>query len=163
MKHSAHRVKIWWKRSRIFGMIVTGRHPRTAVGEHLDVTGQKCSLNEAKILDTEDQVSRRSIKVAIRIHHGRPGLNTDTGLDIPAVMLQLVSHDPEGSCNTSWRMTPGMSRPVSLFSSGFPWCILMTSLILLLDTWSSLSNILASFRLHLWPISSKCSPTAVLG
>ncbi len=78
----------------------------------------------------------------------------------------LVSHDPSGSCDTSWRMTARMSRPVSLFSSGLPWCILMASLILLLDTWSSLSNImniLASFRLHLWPISSRCSPTAVLG
>ncbi len=48
-----------------------------------------------------------------------------------------------------------MSRPVSLFSSGLPWCSLMASLILLLDTWSSLSNILASFRLHLWPVSSR--------
>ena len=56
-----------------------------------------------------------------------------------------------------------MSRPVYLFSPGLPWCILMASLILLLDTWSSLSNILASFRLHLWPVSSRCSPTAVLG
>ncbi len=27
----------------------------------------------------------------------------------------LVSHDPSGSCGTSWRMTAGMSRPVSLF------------------------------------------------
>ncbi len=40
----------------------------------------------------------------------------------------------------------------------------MASFILLLDTWSaSLSNILASFRLHLWPVLSRCSPTAVLG
>ncbi len=47
-----------------------------------------------------------------------------------------------------------------------PWWILMASLILLLDTWSSLSIILASFtcfRLHLWPVLSRCSPTAVLG
>ena len=75
----------------------------------------------------------------------------------------LVSHDPSGSCDTSWRMTAGMSRPVSLFSSGFPWWILMVSLILLLDTWPSLSNILASFRLHLCPVMATCSPTAVLG
>ncbi len=39
-----------------------GRHPRTAVGEHLDDTGHKCSLKKAKILDKEDQVSRRRIK-----------------------------------------------------------------------------------------------------
>ncbi len=39
----------------------------------------------------------------------------------------------------------------------------MASLILPLDTWSSLSNILASFRLHLWPVSSRCLPTAVFG
>ncbi len=74
-----------------------------------------------------------------------------------------MSHDPSGSCHTSWRMTAGMSRPASLFSSGLPWCMLMASLILLLDTWSSLSNILASFRLHLWPVSSRGSPSAVLG
>ncbi len=43
-----------------------GRHPRTAVGEHLDDTGHKCSLKEAKILDKEDQLSRRRIKEAIR-------------------------------------------------------------------------------------------------
>ncbi len=78
-----------------------GRHPRTAVGEHLDDTGHKCSLKEAKILDKEDQVYRRRIKEAIRIHQGRPELNRDTGLDIPAVILQLVSHDPEGSCDTN--------------------------------------------------------------
>ncbi len=56
-----------------------------------------------------------------------------------------------------------MSRPVSLFSPGLPWWILMASLILLLDTWSSLSNIFATFRLHLCPVLSRCSPTAVLG
>ncbi len=42
------------------------------------------------------------------------------------------------------------------------WGMLMASLILLLDPWSSLSNILASFMLQLWPVSSRCSPTAVL-
>ncbi len=47
-------------------------------------------------------------------------------------------------------MTAGMSRPLSLFSPGIPWWILMASLILLLDTWSSLS------------ILSRCSPTDVL-
>ncbi len=78
-----------------------GRHPRTAMGEHLDDTGHKCSLKEAKILDKEDQVFRRRIKKAIRIHQGRPELNRYTGLDIPAVILQLVSHDPEGSYDTN--------------------------------------------------------------
>ncbi len=73
-----------------------GRHPRTAVGEHLDNTGHKCSLKEAKILDKEDHVSRRRFNEAIRIHQRRPELNRDTGLEIPAVILQLVSHDPEG-------------------------------------------------------------------
>ena len=73
---------------------------RTAVGTHLDNTGHKCSLKEAKMLDKEDHVSRRRIKEAIRIHQGRPGLNRDTGLDIPAVILQLVSHDTEGSCHS---------------------------------------------------------------
>ncbi len=73
----------------------------------------------------------------------------------------LVSHDPSGLCATSWRMTGGMSRPVSLFSPGLPWWILMASLILLLDTWSSLSNILASFRLHLWPTRPRVSACGV--
>ncbi len=77
------------------------RHSRTAVGEHLDDTGHMCSLKEAKILDKEDQMSRRRIKEAIRIHQGRPELNRDTGLEIPAVILQLVSHDPERSCDTN--------------------------------------------------------------
>ncbi len=45
-----------------------GRHSRTVVGEHLDGTGHNCSLKEAKILDKEDQVSRRRIMEAIRIH-----------------------------------------------------------------------------------------------
>ena len=79
----------------------TGRHPRTVVGEHLDSTGHKCSLKEAKILDKEDHVSRRRIKEAIRIHQGRPELNSDTGLDIPAVIFELVTHVPEGSCDTN--------------------------------------------------------------
>ncbi len=55
-----------------------------------------------------------------------------------------------GSCDTSWRMTAGMSRPVFLFGLSLPWWILVASLVLLLDTWSSLSNSLASFRLHLY-------------
>ncbi len=75
-----------------------GRHPRTAVGDHLDNTGHTCSPKEAKILDKEDHVSRRRIKEAIKIHQGKPELNRDTGLDIPAAILQLVSHDP---CDTN--------------------------------------------------------------
>ncbi len=81
-----------------------GRHTRTAVGEHLDNTGHKSGPKEAKIfviLDKEDHVSRRRIKDAIIIHQGRPGRNRDTGLDIPAVILQLVSHDSEGPCDTN--------------------------------------------------------------
>ncbi len=60
----------------------------------------------SKILDKEDQVSRRRIKEAIRIHQGRPGLNRDTGLDIPPVILQLVAHNPEGSCDTNGHKLP---------------------------------------------------------
>ncbi len=90
-----------WTKLMRYKEHTAGRHPRTAVGEHLDDTGHKCSLKEAKILDKEDQVSRRRIKEAIRIHQGRPALNRDTGLDIPAVILQLVSYDPEGSCDTN--------------------------------------------------------------
>ncbi len=98
------------KRAEAWGQLrykehTAGRNPRTAVGEHLNNTGHKCSLKEAKILDNEDQVSRRRIKKAIRIHQGRPGLNRDTGLDIPAVILQLVSHDPEGSCDTNGHLS----------------------------------------------------------
>ena len=40
--------------TKIHGYIehTAGRHPSTAVGEHLDDTGHKCSLKEAKVLDT---------------------------------------------------------------------------------------------------------------
>ena len=72
-----------------------------SVGEHLDNTGHQCSLKEAKILEKEDHVSRRRMKEGIRVHKGRRGLNRDTGLDILAVILQLVSHDPQGSCHTN--------------------------------------------------------------
>ena len=68
MTHSAHRVKLWWKSSRIFSRISL---PLSGDGNH----------------------------------------------------WPLVSHDPSESCNTSWRMTAGMSRPVSLFSPGLPWWI----------------------------------------
>ncbi len=56
----------------------------------------------------QDHVSRRRIKEAIRIHQGMSELNTyrDVGLDIPAVILQLVSCDPEGSCDTSGHQLP---------------------------------------------------------
>ena len=49
---------------------------------------------------------RRRIKEAIRIYQRWPGLNRDTGLDIPAIILQLVSHDPEGSCDTNDHYLP---------------------------------------------------------
>ncbi len=62
----------------------------------------KCSLNEAKILDKEDQIQEEN-----QGGHQNPpreawteqGLYT--GLDIPAVILQRMSHDPEGSCDTN--------------------------------------------------------------
>ena len=60
------------------------------------------STSAAKILDMEGHVSRRRItQKAIRIHQVRPELNMDTGLDIPVVIPELVSHDPEGSCDTN--------------------------------------------------------------
>ena len=76
------------------------------MGEHLDNTGHQCSLKDAKILDKEDHVSRRKIKEEIRIHQEKSELNRNTGLDIPAVILQLVSHDPEGSCYTNGHRVP---------------------------------------------------------
>ena len=53
------------------------------------------------MVEKEGQVSRRRIKEAIRKHQGRPELNRDTGRDIPAVIRQLASHDPEGLCDTN--------------------------------------------------------------
>ncbi len=50
------------------------------------------------------------------------------------VAVGVTSCDSSGSYDTSWRMTAGMSRPVSLFSQGLPCWILMASLIFLLDT-----------------------------
>ncbi len=96
MKHSAHRVKLWWKSFRIFGIIFW---PSSGDGNSWPLVVYQLGCPGRL-------VSSRRTKKAIRIQQGRPGLNKDTGLDIPAVILQLVSKDPEGSCDTTWVFTP---------------------------------------------------------
>ena len=66
----------------------------TAICEHIRATGHRCSLDDVKVLGQEDKTIQRKIREAMQIHKRRPALNRDRGLEIPPVMLQLLSRDP---------------------------------------------------------------------
>ena len=71
----------------------------SAINEHINTTGHQINWEEVKILASESNTSRRKIKEAIYIHRHKPALNRDQGLDLSAVYLPLVSHDPRWSCD----------------------------------------------------------------
>ena len=75
------------------------KNSNSAINEHMSTTGHLINWEDVKILTSESNTSRRKIKEAIYIHRHKPALNRDQGLDLPAVYLPLVSHDPRWSCD----------------------------------------------------------------
>ena len=79
----------------------TRKNTNSAIKEHLEATNHRCSMDNVKILDREDNWYKRKIKEAIRIQRHQPTLNRDKGLELPPVYSSLLSHDPIGSCDAS--------------------------------------------------------------
>ena len=73
-----------------------GKHPNSAVWEHLDEKGHQCKMEEVKILAREDNPYARKIREALHIHTCQPALNRDRGLEVPPSMLRLLSRDQPG-------------------------------------------------------------------
>ena len=73
----------------------------SAVKEHLEATKHTCTLEEVKVLEKENDWFRRKVKEAIMIQRHQPTLNRDKGLELPPIYSQLLSHDPNGSCDAS--------------------------------------------------------------
>ena len=73
----------------------------SAIKEHLEAEGHTCTLDGVKILEKEEDWFKRKVKEAIQIHRHQPSLNRDKGLELPPVYSQLLSHDPNGSCDAS--------------------------------------------------------------
>ena len=79
----------------------TRKNTNSAVKEHLEATNHRCSMENVKILEREENWYKRKIKEAIMIQRHQPTLNRDKGLELPPVYSSLLSHDPNGSCDSS--------------------------------------------------------------
>ena len=63
----------------------------SAVLDHITTTGHNISLEDVSILAQEPRFGARKIKEALEIYKRRPSLNKDQGLEIPPVLLQLLT------------------------------------------------------------------------
>ena len=79
----------------------TRKNTNSAVKEHLEATNHRCSMENVKILEREENWYKRKVKEAIMIQRHQPTLNRDKGLELPPVYSSLLSHDPNGSCDVS--------------------------------------------------------------
>ncbi len=75
-----------------------GKHPSSAVSEHLSTSGpgHSVDIDDAKILALDNNTHARKLREAMQIHKRLPDLNRDTGADIPPIMLGLLSRDLRG-------------------------------------------------------------------
>jgi hypothetical protein len=71
----------------------TRKNTNSAIKEHLTDSGHKCSWDDVKILDKEENWFRRRIKEAIQIQKLRPSLNRDMGHELAPVYNTLLSRD----------------------------------------------------------------------
>ena len=72
-----------------------GNHPTSAIEEHTSSTGHHYTLDDTKILVKEDKWFPRKIREGLHIHKRSPALNRDRGHEIPPILLQLLSRDPQ--------------------------------------------------------------------
>ncbi len=81
-----------------------GKHPSSAVSEHLTSTGpgHSMEIKDAKVLVKENNTQARKLREAMQIYKRLPDLNRDTGADIPPIMLNLLSHDLRGHVTNSY-------------------------------------------------------------
>ena len=70
-----------------------GNHPSCAIQEHIDLTGDSVTLDHVKMLCKDDNKTRRELENVTEIYKEGPTLNRDHSLEIPPILLQLISHD----------------------------------------------------------------------
>ena len=68
----------------------------SAVLEHMSATGHRIDWNGVQVIDTEPNEDRRKTKEAIHIRQRKPGMNRDTGANLPAIYSSLLSRDRSG-------------------------------------------------------------------
>ena len=78
-----------------------GKHPNSAIQEHIAKTGHQATIEDIKIISKEDKDFQRKIREAVTIHQRKPNLNRDRGQEIPPILLQLVSRDQRGHVTTN--------------------------------------------------------------
>ncbi len=68
-----------------------GKHPSSAVCEHMLETGHRFPLNQTKILCQEDNTYtitfKHRIQEVLHIYHHCPTLNRDWGYEMPTTIL----------------------------------------------------------------------------
>ena len=73
----------------------------SAIKEHQDNTGHRCTIKNIKILGKEDHWYRRKVKESLMILRHKPSLNRDRGLELPPVYSTLLSRDSRESRDNS--------------------------------------------------------------
>ena len=66
---------------------------KSAIGEHIQLTGHPITIDNVKVLGREAQWHTRKIKEAIEIKTHKPALNRDGGYELPAIYNNFWSRD----------------------------------------------------------------------
>ena len=78
-----------------FQELTDRKHPNSAIMEYTSSTSHRYTLDDTKILVREEKWFMRKIWEALHSHKRSLALNRDRGHEIPTILLQLLSHDPE--------------------------------------------------------------------
>jgi hypothetical protein len=69
------------------------KYSNSPLKEHMEATGHKCSMQNVKVIEKEDNWFRRRVKEAIHIRRSRPTVNRDAGMELPHIYSQFFTGD----------------------------------------------------------------------